>query len=237
MADGRSRSLRAAPALALLIALLLAGLLWWRVDGPSAGAEKVELDRLAPFAELQGAPLIAGNGLGEGAPASLPWPGDGAGTAGAHFGSRTPSSGPARLVAEGANASRRGARKAAAAPAGANTFSSLDRNNDARISPAEFAVYRIAGIKPNQQGNKADDLAPFVATAALNRIIPEFGRLDLNNDWFVSRTEFESNPVEPPVSQVPSVAVPPLPAARQPLSSTFNWAPSKRMNDDAYSQS
>ncbi len=60
------------------------------------------------------------------------------------------------------------------------------------------------------------------ATAALNRIIPEFGRLDLNHDWFVSRTEFESSSVASRLSQAPSVAILSEPAARKPLISTFN---------------
>lgn len=179
----------------LPVAALLAILLWVVIASP------VQDDRpeqaLEPFAKID-VDLIQGEGLGPGA-ADLPsWPADfGTSPVGqvGQVGAFVPG------TARNANAGGFGARSAeptARIPASAgdvtpNSFRALDRNSDGRLSPAEFAIYRLDGVRPNHKGNKADDMAPYVPTHALNRTIGEFRRLDRNNDWFVSPAEFNSS--------------------------------------------
>lgn len=175
-------------AVLLLLGLLLAALIWSEVRG---GMEADGNSADDPFAAIDEKPLIAGEGLGPEGPESIPWPAEEAGfttSAGAVSSPRTAAGPPSARIgsdrAPDARAADRGAEVG-------DAFTRLDRNGDGRLSPAEFAIYRVAGVKPNQQGRKADDMAPFVPTKALNLAIPEFRRLDRDNDWFMSAAEFE----------------------------------------------
>lgn len=73
---------------------------------------------------------------------------------------------------------------------GTGSFEALDRNDDGRLSPAEFAILRVETVRPSWQGNKADDIPPYVSTQALNSSIEDFRRADRDNDWFLSAGEF-----------------------------------------------
>ena len=175
-------------AVLLLLGLLLAAFIWSEVRGGIEADGNVTGD---PFASID-EPLIAGEGLGPGVPQSIPWPPEEAGfttSVGAVDASRRSAVKPsARSETNRASDGRAAYRGAAEV---GDAFSRLDRNGDGRLSPAEFAIYRVKGVKPNQQGRKADDMTPFVPTSALNLAIPEFRRLDLDNDWFMSASEFK----------------------------------------------
>jgi hypothetical protein len=175
------------------MAAVLAALVWqligWIGDSAPDGTA-------APFADMEFAPpLIKGDGLGDGS-AALPWPAD------------VSVPGPGRTGGEAVEAyTRREARlpsplrKSSVRPSGRysagsalpipeQSFGALDRNEDGRLSPAEFAIYRLRSLQPARKGMKADDLPPYVPTSALNTTIVEFRPLDEDNDWFLSRPEF-----------------------------------------------
>ncbi|TFI57543.1 hypothetical protein E2493_14320 [Sphingomonas parva] len=73
----------------------------------------------------------------------------------------------------------------------ATPFALLDRNGDGRMSPAEFAIWKVDGVRPCRQGQKADDMPPYVGTAALNQSIESFMQRDRDDDLTVSPAEFE----------------------------------------------
>lgn len=80
---------------------------------------------------------------------------------------------------------------AGGASAGATSFAGLDRDNDARLSPAEYAIYNLASETPARQGATNDEQPPFVSDEALNRSATDFRRLDANGDFFLSPEEFQ----------------------------------------------
>lgn len=174
------------PVAALLAILLLVVIASAVQDG---GRERA----LQPFAKID-VDLIEGEGLGPGTADLPPWPADFGTSPVGQVGAFAPGTG------RDANAGGLGARSAvpaarastSAGDVAPNSFRALDRNSDGRLSPAEFAIYRLDGVRPNHKGNKADDMAPYVPTQALNRTIGDFRRLDRNNDWFVSPSEFTS---------------------------------------------
>lgn len=169
---------------------LSAVLLWVLVA--SALEDPAREQASEPFSKIK-VDLIEGEGLGSGTADVPPWPADFAAAPAGEAGASAPRLAPA------AQADRRvrSADPTPPVPARAgdltpNSFRALDRNSDGRMSPAEFAIYRLDGVRPNHKGNKADDMAPYVSTQALNQTIVEFRRLDRNNDWFVSPVEFGS---------------------------------------------
>lgn len=189
MAHSLSKGETASAAL-LLLGLLVAGFLWFQINdgGRDLGAPAAD----DPFAAMDAGPLIAGEGLGGEGPQSLPWPAEDAQFSNIGGVGPAPGISARTKVSRGAAGGAPDAREASRRPAeGGSVFSRLDRNSDGRLSPAEFAIYRIEGVRPNQQGRKADDLPPYVPTRALNLAVPEFSRLDRNNDWFVSPAEFK----------------------------------------------
>lgn len=62
----------------------------------------------------------------------------------------------------------------------------LDRNQDGRLSPAEYALYELDDVGPAPN----DEKAPSVSDEALNKIVMEFRRQDANGDFFLSQSEF-----------------------------------------------
>ena len=173
------------------LAALAAVLLWVLVA--RAVEEPAPEQASEPFAKIE-VDLIEGEGLGPGTADVPPWPADFAAAPAGEAGALTPSSAPDARAGRGV----RSADAAPRVPARANdlapnSFRALDRNSDGRMSPAEFAISRVEGVRPNHKGNKADDMAPYVPTQALNQTIGEFRRLDRNNDWFVSPSEFGSS--------------------------------------------
>ena len=181
--------------LPLLLALLAgAALLWWLAvrsdEGQPAGNSAT-----SPFAALGEDPLIEGEGLGNGAAAPETWSEARwqqleQGARGAPLASAP--GGSVRAAEAPAAAARPPERRNARASSTARSFDALDRNNDGRLSPAEFAVFHLPEVQPARQGAKADDMPPYVSTNALNRSIGAFRRLDRNDDWFISRAEFGS---------------------------------------------
>lgn len=74
---------------------------------------------------------------------------------------------------------------------GATSFAGVDRDNDARLSPAEYAIYNLPAETPARQGATNDEQRPFVSDEALNRSAADFRRLDANGDFFLSPEEFQ----------------------------------------------
>ena len=73
---------------------------------------------------------------------------------------------------------------------GAAGFAGLDRDNDGRLSPAEFAIYNLPAETPARQGATHDEHPPFVSDEALNRSATSFRQVDTNGDFFLSPEEF-----------------------------------------------
>ena len=182
MAEAHGNEGATVAAVLLLLGLLLAAFIWSEVRGGIEADENATGD---PFAAINKKPLIAGEGLGPGVPQSIPWPEEEVGFTAPRTSAVKPSARRGADRAPDSGAAYRGAAEVG------DAFSRLDRNGDGRLSPAEFAVYRVVGVKPNQQGRKADDMAPFVPTRPLNLAIPEFRRLDIDHDWFMSASEFK----------------------------------------------
>jgi hypothetical protein len=70
------------------------------------------------------------------------------------------------------------------------SFAELDRNNDGRMSIAEFAIYDLANVNPTVKGSKDDEMMPYVSDDAINMVAVDFVRLDTDGDYFLSREEF-----------------------------------------------
>lgn len=180
-------------AIATMILVILATrfLIAWLMQG-SGTAD-------APFPEVVFEPLFKGDGVVGGAP----FP------ATANVAGRSPVvSAPDRANLEDAGPSGPPAAAArsdqGAFASNGRRFSAADRNGDGRISPAEFAIVEIEGVRPDWQGTKADDMAPYVPTAALNRSIGEFRTLDADDDWFLDRGEWPvTRPRMEPLGGVP----------------------------------
>lgn len=73
----------------------------------------------------------------------------------------------------------------------ATSFAGFDRDNDGRLSPAEYAIYALPSETPARQGAVNDENPPFVSDEALNQSITSFRRLDANGDFFLSPQEFQ----------------------------------------------
>lgn len=181
--------------LPLLLALLAgAALLWW-MAARSDERQPAGNSATSPSAALGEDPLIQGEGLGNGAAGPEAWSEARWQQLEQQAGRAPPATAPAGTLpaAEApAAAARPPERRNARANSTATSFDALDRNNDGRLSPAEFAVFHLPEVQPARQGAKADDMPPYVSTNALNRSIGAFRRLDRNDDWFISRAEFGS---------------------------------------------
>ncbi|MBZ6378188.1 hypothetical protein B5C34_01100 [Pacificimonas flava] len=70
------------------------------------------------------------------------------------------------------------------------SFASLDRDNNGRLSIAEFAVYDLANVNPTMKEGADDQTRPYVSTEAINMATDDFVRLDTDGDYFLSREEF-----------------------------------------------
>lgn len=81
--------------------------------------------------------------------------------------------------------------QAGAGAGGTTDFAGLDRDNDNRLSPAEYAIHNLPAETPARQGATNDEMAPFVSDGALNRSVTDFRRLDANGDFFLSAEEFQ----------------------------------------------
>lgn len=79
------------------------------------------------------------------------------------------------------------------ADGGTAGFTASDRDNDGRLSPAEYAIYALSEETPARQGAVNDESAPFVSDEALNEVATEFRRRDANGDFFLSPDEFSPN--------------------------------------------
>lgn len=74
---------------------------------------------------------------------------------------------------------------------GAVGFSGLDRDNDSRLSPAEYAIHALPSETPARQGATDDENPPYVSDEALNRAATSFRRLDRDGNFFLSEQEFQ----------------------------------------------
>ncbi|MGB7405539.1 MAG: hypothetical protein WA906_07620, partial [Pacificimonas sp.] len=72
---------------------------------------------------------------------------------------------------------------------GGASFAQLDRNDDGKLSVAEFAIYDLSGVNPMMKGNKQDQTMPYVSTDAINMVAEQFARLDTTGDFFLNRQE------------------------------------------------
>lgn len=79
------------------------------------------------------------------------------------------------------------------AEGGTAGFTQSDRDNDGRLSPAEYAIYALSEETPARQGAVNDESPPFVSDEALNEVATEFRRRDANGDFFLSPDEFSPN--------------------------------------------
>ena len=92
---------------------------------------------------------------------------------------------------ESARQAAQGAGIKAGGTAGSSRFSSLDRDGDGRLSPAECAIYDLPAETPARQGATDDQNPPFVSDEALNASAMSFRGLDSDGDFFLSAEEFE----------------------------------------------
>ena len=116
-------------------------------------------------------------------------------------GSQSTASGPGAADGQPQNGSQAqadsgpadGGEPSAAQAGGPSGMAGYDRDNDGRLSPAEYAIHALPGETPARQGATNDENPPYVSDEALNRIATEFSRLDRNGDFYLSTDEFQAD--------------------------------------------
>lgn len=111
-----------------------------------------------------------------------------AGMAGASGENQSASAGSAG--GEGGNQSSSAGMNGGQAGAAAG-MGGFDRDNDGRLSPAEYAIHTLPSETAARQGATNDENPPFVSDEALNQVITSFRQLDKNGDFFLSADEFQ----------------------------------------------
>ena len=83
------------------------------------------------------------------------------------------------------------AQQGASLPAPANmSFSDLDRNDDGKLSVAEWAIYAV-GVDPTVKKGEDDQKPPYATADQLNRAADGFFAYDTDGDTYLQEGEFE----------------------------------------------
>lgn len=69
-------------------------------------------------------------------------------------------------------------------------FSTIDRNDDNRLSVAEYAIYALKDANPMKQKNKDDEKSPYFTAQQLNWAADSFFFYDDDSDSWLSESEF-----------------------------------------------
>jgi hypothetical protein len=70
------------------------------------------------------------------------------------------------------------------------TFADLDRNDDDRLSVAEWAIYAV-GLDPTVKKGQDDQTPPYATAEQLNRAADGFFAHDSNGDTYLQQAEFQ----------------------------------------------
>lgn len=148
-----------------------------------ANAMRTEVERL----QREGGTAAMAGGAGtqaEGAAGNMAMGNQSGGTAMTGAGNQSGTAG----TAGGQTGNQGGSAGSAGAAAG---MAGLDRDNDGRLSPAEYAIHALPSETPARQGATNDQKPPYVSDEALNQVVTSFRRLDRNGDFFLSAEEFQ----------------------------------------------
>ena len=92
-----------------------------------------------------------------------------------------------------ANAMQGQTNAATGGTSGTGDFADLDRDDDNRLTPAEYAIHRLPSETAARQGATNDENPPFVSDEALNEVATRFSQLDTNGDFYLSEEEFRAD--------------------------------------------
>ena len=73
-----------------------------------------------------------------------------------------------------------------------SNFSDLDRNNDGKLSVAEYAVWAVGADPRSKKASANDQNRPYVDADALNSAADGFYYYDQNGDTYLQENEFQS---------------------------------------------